>query len=813
MIKKIPPIFTLGVIMLAFLCVSISAEAADNGNGSIRVSANKRYLEYVNGKPFYYQGDTIWALFYELSRSEITTLLDQRKARGFNVIQIFGILDWSNMYIDTVIANQNGDQPFIDKNPEKLNADFWNNTKWILNEIRERDMYAAISVGLPLRSDKRYFIPYTNNAKAYRSGYQLGKTLKAYNNAIIWVGGNDMNLAGVDKAAITNINAQMEGIADAVNGVSQNYNKSANYSTTLMTYHPNGLHSSADYFHTKNWLDFNWIQTYGNLDKAVTMLKKDYNRSLVKPVLLAEGTYEDTRPNRYVYTKKRYKHYVPSAGTSKYYADQYDAIQPWHIRYQAYQTVFAGAAGIGYGHRGLIQTVTSSWSRDYAKNAKGAWGLKYLKNLMNTSDIRKLVPDNSLIVSTEGTFKDVETHMVVGIRSSDKKRAYIYTTRGRAFTVKLSSLAGDSIFAQWYNPRTGAYDKIGKKNKVNTYFNPEGSIANNNDWVLVLEAQYDDTTDPDPTIPNCSEGAVSSQCVCGSTTVSSGYCCSGSPQSSSCSSDTPDEPSSSSENCGTVSGVTHDLKTVNFNQSFNSSPIMVAAMQTRNGSDPSGLRMKNVTKSSFTVKVEEENSVNSEMEHGEEVVGYFTFNEGTIKNSAGSIIGESGDITKDQPNGTTWYTVTLKNSYSNPVVLMNMNTYNGSNPSHIRIKNVNSNSFQFQIEEWDYLDGVHSKAETMGYVVIKAGKHLLSNGKKLEAGKITTNAANKSSYATVGLSQSFDKTPVVISQVQTYNGSSAVVIRQKEISKTSFKLQMQEEEENKDSTHSSETVGFIAINP
>jgi hypothetical protein len=255
--------------------------------------------------------------------------------------------------------------------------------------------------------------------------------------------------------------------------------------------------SASDHFQSEAWLDFNWIQTYGNLDQAPGAVSADRSLTPVKPTMLAEGAYEDTQPDVYINTTLRYRHYVPSQGKKMYYANEYGKILPWHIRYQAYQTVFSGAAGIGYGHRGHIQTIDYDWSRDKARNAAGAWDLKHLHDLMDSSDMRNFVPDQSLIVSTEGSFVDIETNMVVGMRTIDKTRAYFYTTRGRAFTVVLSKLSGTSVSARWLDPRTGNYTDSGIFSKTNKLFDPPGAIGNDNDWVLVLEA----ASAPDTALP------------------------------------------------------------------------------------------------------------------------------------------------------------------------------------------------------------------------------------------------------------------------------------------------------------------------
>jgi hypothetical protein len=53
----------------------------------IRVSDNRRYLVYEDGRPFFYLGDTAWELFHRLDREEADTYLQDRAAKRFTVIQ------------------------------------------------------------------------------------------------------------------------------------------------------------------------------------------------------------------------------------------------------------------------------------------------------------------------------------------------------------------------------------------------------------------------------------------------------------------------------------------------------------------------------------------------------------------------------------------------------------------------------------------------------------------------------------------------------------------------------------------------------
>lgn len=111
--------------------------------------------------------------------------------------------------------------------------------------------------------------------------------------------------------------------------------------------------------------------------------------------------------------------------------------------------------------------------------------------------------------------------------------------------------------------------------------------------------------------------------------------------------------------------------------------------------------------------------------------------DGMVDVEAAVAIGESGTVSVDQPDQGTWYTVALDGSYDDPVVTMKPVSYAGGQPSHVRLRNVTGESFEFRIEEWAYLDGQHVE-ETIHYVVMESGAYTSSTGNRLEVDTTTT---------------------------------------------------------------------------
>lgn len=67
---------------------------------------------------------------------------------------------------------------------------------------------------------------------------------------------------------------------------------------------------------------------------------------------------------------------------------------------------------------------------------------------------------------------------------------------------------------------------------------------------------------------------------------------------------------------------THEWKSTIFQSPFTQAPFLISDMQTTNGADPCALRVRNLTTNTFQVKVEEEQSKDTEVEHLGETIGY-----------------------------------------------------------------------------------------------------------------------------------------------------------------------------------------------
>ena len=173
------------------------------------------------------------------------------------------------------------------------------------------------------------------------------------------------------------------------------------------------------------------------------------------------------------------------------------------------------------------------------------------------------------------------------------------------------------------------------------------------------------------------------------------------------------------------------------------------------------------------------------------------------------VVGEAGNVTIDP----SWITVNFGTSFlETPVVIASMMTNNqgGSGTTEAavaRIKDLNNESFDIGVEEYPLGDNNHAE-EDFGWIALKKGTWIIG-GLKTDVGTDTT-LSGREVYKVFNFNTTFDAVPIVLTQINSYNeidrGSHTRVTNP-----TVNSFQVKIEEQNNSLPHTSETVGYIAI--
>lgn len=454
-------LLSLGIGMLLFSCKPATEPE------KLVISDNGRYFAEEDGDPFFWLGDTGWLLFAKLDREEAEQYLENRKQKGYNVIQVMTVhsVGAANAYGDSAFHNQNVSRPVLTEgaDPQKEDQyDFWDHVDFIVDKAAEKGLYMAlvpvwgsnVKAGLVSREEGRAYAAFL--AERYRDRPN-----------IIWLNGGDT--FGSDSTATWKI------IGETLRAKDPNH---------LITFHPRGRKMSSQWFHDEPWMDFNMFQSgHRRYDQDTAQesyrfgpdnwryVAIDYDKKPVKPTLDGEPSYEK----------------IPEG--------LHDPSEPlWEdhdVRRYAYWSVFAGAAGHTYGHNAVMQMHkptdegSAYGATDYwfdAINDPGAGQMVHLKNLMLSRPYFERVPDQSLIGGDQGEKYEYQ----IATRGGDY--AFIYTYTGRNITVNMGKISGAQVKASWFSPRDGNVEVIGFfDNSGVREFDPPGEAQDGNDWVLILD--------------------------------------------------------------------------------------------------------------------------------------------------------------------------------------------------------------------------------------------------------------------------------------------------------------------------------------
>lgn len=456
---------TTGLMLLGAVTALLSV--ADDAAGAralsrLKVSEDGRFLVHADGSPFFYLADTAWELTHRLEREEIGHYLRTRAAQGFTVIQTVVLAEFDGLRV----PNAYGETPLIDNDPLRPNLRYFDLIDWTIAEANALGLRVGL---LPTWGDKwnrkwgvgpEIFTP--ENAAGY--GEWLGRRYRRH--GVIWIVGGDRPIETDAHRAI--VSAMAQGLRRGDGGAG------------LITYHPSGGNTSAQWFHDAEWLDFNLRQNGHEVDfhPRYAQTRADYDRVPPKPVIDGEPVYE--------------------AHPIAFKAQQNGHSTSADVRRPLYWDLFSGACGHTYGHhsvwqfydgkRAPVNMPLATWRE--ALESPGGRQMRYARWLLESRPLLTRVPDDDILVAGEfsSAMPGAGRYRFVATRDGSGSFAMVYAPVGRPFSVRLGRIAGARVRAWWFNPRNGEATAAGE------FANDGGELGfvsptpgENVDWVLVLD--------------------------------------------------------------------------------------------------------------------------------------------------------------------------------------------------------------------------------------------------------------------------------------------------------------------------------------
>ncbi len=430
---------------------------------NLKVSPNQRFLMTEDGEPFFWMGDTAWELLHRCTKEQIEMYLENRRKKGFNVIQTVVLAEEDGIRT----PNEYGHLPLLNENPTTPNEAYFDVVDFTIQMAEEKELYIGL---LPTWGDKVVpmwglgpviFTP--DNAEIF--GNWLAKRYQRFNN-IVWILGGDRPILSKEGDYRELWNRMAKGIEDVRDD-------------WIITYHPNGdrelIHGSQT-VHAQEWADVVMMQSSHGRKEVETWedINILWDLEPAKPCLDGEPNYED-------HPIAPWPQWDPKNG---YFRDH-------EVRKQLYRSVFAGGFGVTYGHHHVWQM----W--DYHRQVKNngfelrpwydaldrpaAFQVKHLVDLMLSHKYFTRIPDQSMILSDEGE----GGYHICATRDSEGEYAMIYIP-DTEMTVKLDLSSIQKPYeVSIFDPRTGYTHPIEGQFMADEYtFN---STVQGPDWVLLIE--------------------------------------------------------------------------------------------------------------------------------------------------------------------------------------------------------------------------------------------------------------------------------------------------------------------------------------
>jgi len=417
------------LLLIALVASCPSAVPAASIAWPVQVSPNGRYFVDQKGQPVFWLGTTQWELFRGYTLEDAQLILDKSKDKGFVFVQtmLVGVGDGTR-------ANVYGQKPWLNDDPLTPNEAYFQNVDAVIRAARERDLILYV-MAYHQTCRKRIIV---GNARPWAKW--LAQRYKEMPN-VVW------SLIPEAKPEFVPILRELAaGLREGDGGAH------------LITVEPDPSPYSSSFIHSEKWLDFNSLQTWKSVELIYPMVTHDYDLKPVKPVLMAEGAYEQG---------------------SEYGFE----VSPLWIRRQAYYSYLAGGHH-AYGHNDSWR-ILPTWRQ--ALDAPGARQMGILRRIFEARpEWWRLTPDQSLFAAGGQTHGQV---LRLAARHAEGKWAMIYLADPAAFSVNLARLEGPHVSASWIDPATGGSVAVGSY--ANAGMQSFTTPAGWEDSLLILEPAND----------------------------------------------------------------------------------------------------------------------------------------------------------------------------------------------------------------------------------------------------------------------------------------------------------------------------------
>jgi len=399
--------------------------------------AGTRYLVDQNGVPFFWSGDAAWSLIAQLSLADANQYLDDRQAKGFDVVLVNLIEHKFATHAPADIAH---DAPFTGRPFATPNEAYFSHADDVIRAAASHGMtvlLAPLYLGFQC-GDEGWCseVQAATSAELHSWGQYVGTRYAAFDN-IVWLIGGDTDPTPVKSQVL-----------EVVNGIREKDTRH------LMTAH-NDKATARSAWPGQNWLTIDNVYSYN------PSIYQDY-----------AAVYATTPIMPFFEVESNYEHE--------------NGVNTPTLRAQAYWAILSGAMGHVFGNCPIWHMgSTPSWcnTADWVGNlnSAGSTSISFLNRLFATRPWHTFVPDTNNSVMTSGALTG--TSHATTARTVDGSTIVAYIPTSRQVKIDMTKVSGTQAKAWWYAPATGTATLIGTFATTGTraFTSPSG------DSVLVID--------------------------------------------------------------------------------------------------------------------------------------------------------------------------------------------------------------------------------------------------------------------------------------------------------------------------------------
>lgn len=235
-------------------------------------------------------------------------------------------------------------------------------------------------------------------------------------------------------------------------------------------------------------------------------------------------------------------------------------------------------------------------------------------------------------------------------------------------------------------------------------------------------------------------------------------------------------------------------------------PVVIAKPLSANDPEPAVVRIRNVNAAGFDIRIQEWEYL--DQFHGPEAVGYVAMERGRHTLEDGTQI-EAGRF--DTSSTSDFQTVAFGQPFSTaPVVISAVTSFNESDAVASRMRRINTNRFQYQMQEQNANQQTHLP-ETVSYIAWEPSSGTV-DGMVYEVNR-TGDVVRHLPYR-IQFQQMFPDGPVFLGDMQTRDGKNTANLRWQNKDLDGVDVQVTEEQSKTSGTrHTNEVVGYMAFSP